>query len=80
MGYEDRLVPCFKGLATGDAVGKQTEKLSRADVQKWYPGGVTGFHGPRDTFNPTPDSQTEFESSCTALRGWMCFEESGPVL
>ena len=45
MGYEERVVGCFKGLATGDAVGKQTETLARADVQKWYPGGVTGFHG-----------------------------------
>ena len=45
MEYEDRVIACFKGLAIGDAVGKQTETLSRADVQKWYPGGLTGFHG-----------------------------------
>jgi ADP-ribosylglycohydrolase len=40
-----RAVACFKGLCTGDAMGKQTETLSRADVLRWYPGGLTGFHG-----------------------------------
>jgi ADP-ribosylglycohydrolase len=43
--FEERVVGCFQGLATGDAIGKQTETLSRAEVQRWYPGGVTGFHG-----------------------------------
>jgi ADP-ribosylglycohydrolase len=32
-------------LATGDAIGKQTETLTRADVLEWYPEGITGFHG-----------------------------------
>ncbi len=45
MGYEERVIACFKGLATGDAVGKQTETLASTDVQKWYPEGITGFHG-----------------------------------
>src|SRR4029077_6554686 len=45
MGFEERVVACFQGLATGDAVGKQTETLSRANVLKWYPGGIHGFHG-----------------------------------
>ncbi len=45
MEYEERVIACFKGLAIGDAVGKQTETLSRLDVQRWYPGGLTGFHG-----------------------------------
>jgi ADP-ribosylglycohydrolase len=50
MGFEERVVACFQGLATGDAVGKQTETLSRANVLKWYPGGIAGFHGrPGDT-------------------------------
>ena len=39
------MIGCFQGLATGDAIGKQTETLSRAEVLRWYPGGVTGFHG-----------------------------------
>jgi ADP-ribosylglycohydrolase len=45
MRFEERVIGSFKGLATGDAVGKQTETLVRADVQKWYPRGITGFHG-----------------------------------
>jgi ADP-ribosylglycohydrolase len=45
VGYEERVIGCFKGLATGDAIGKQTEMLTRADIHKWYPGGITGFHG-----------------------------------
>ena len=43
--YEERVIGCFKGLATGDAIGKQTETLTRADIHEWYPGGITGFHG-----------------------------------
>src|SRR6266508_1268860 len=45
MQFLERVIGCFKGLATGDAIGKQTETLSRADVQGWYPGGIRGFHG-----------------------------------
>jgi ADP-ribosylglycohydrolase len=45
MLLQDRVVGCFKALAIGDAIGKQTETLSRADIKRWYPGGVTGFHG-----------------------------------
>lgn len=40
-----RIVACLKGIATGDAIGKQTEGLSRADVLRWYPHGVRGFEG-----------------------------------
>ena len=45
MQLAERVIGCFKALATGDAIGKQTEMLSRADVQRWYPGGIAGFHG-----------------------------------
>jgi ADP-ribosylglycohydrolase len=45
MRFEERVVACFQGLATSDAVGKQTETLSRTDLLKWYPGGIAGFHG-----------------------------------
>jgi ADP-ribosylglycohydrolase len=41
----DRVVGCLKGTATGDAIGKQTEGLSREDVLRWYPHGVRGFEG-----------------------------------
>ena len=44
MRTQERVIGCFKGLATGDAIGKQTETLARADVQKWA-RGITGFHG-----------------------------------
>jgi ADP-ribosylglycohydrolase len=42
----DRIVGCLEGIATGDAVGKQTEMLSHAGVRRWYPDGVRGFEGP----------------------------------
>ena len=41
-----RAIGCLKGIATGDAIGKQTENLSREDVSRWYPDGVRGFEGP----------------------------------
>ena len=43
---ETRVLACLHGIATGDAVGKQTENLSREDVLRWYPDGVEGFQGP----------------------------------
>ena len=43
--YTQRVVACFKALASGDAIGKQTEMLSRSDVLRWYPKGISGFHG-----------------------------------
>lgn len=45
MDFEERVIGCFTALATGDAIGKQTETLSRSAVQNWYPQGITGFHG-----------------------------------
>ena len=53
-----RIVASLKGIATGDAVGKQTETLSREGVLRWYPEGVRGFEGapgsviPRYVGNP----------------------------
>ena len=41
----DRIVGCLKGIATGDAIGKQTEMLSHQDVLRWYPQGIRGFEG-----------------------------------
>ena len=41
----DRILACLKGIATGDAIGKQTETLSRDGILKWYPDGVRGFEG-----------------------------------
>ena len=39
----DRIAGCLKGIATGDAIGKQTELLSHEDVLRWYPHGIRGF-------------------------------------
>lgn len=41
----DRILGCLKGVATGDAIGKQTETLSRENVLRWYPHGIRGFEG-----------------------------------
>lgn len=41
----DRIAGCLKGIATGDAIGKQTEMLSHEDVLRWYPHGIRGFEG-----------------------------------
>jgi len=49
---EQRILGCLKGIATGDAIGKQTEMLSRDDVRRWYPHGVRGFEGPPGTVIP----------------------------
>jgi ADP-ribosylglycohydrolase len=40
-----RVLACLHGIATGDALGKQTENLSREDIQRWYPNGVNGLEG-----------------------------------
>src|SRR6185369_12761057 len=40
----DRSIACLKGLAVGDAIGKQTETLTREKVRQWYPEGISGFH------------------------------------
>ena len=41
-----RILACLQGIATGDAIGKQTETLARDGVARWYPLGVRGFEGP----------------------------------
>jgi ADP-ribosylglycohydrolase len=43
--FAARVMACFQALAIGDAIGKQTEMLSPDDVRRWYPDGITGFHG-----------------------------------
>ena len=42
---KDRILASLKGLATGDALGKQTEALSRDGIARWYPQGINGFEG-----------------------------------
>lgn len=41
----DRIMACLAGIATGDAVGKQTETLPHEHVLQWYPEGIRGFEG-----------------------------------
>jgi ADP-ribosylglycohydrolase len=41
----DRIRGCLIGIATGDAIGKQTEMLSHAEIARWYANGVRGFEG-----------------------------------
>jgi ADP-ribosylglycohydrolase len=49
---KERILGCLKGISTGDAIGKQTETLSREGVVRWYPEGVRGFEGPPGTVIP----------------------------
>jgi ADP-ribosylglycohydrolase len=42
---KQRILGCLKGIAVGDAIGKQTETLSHEAVLRWYPDGVRGFEG-----------------------------------
>src|SRR6184192_2401092 len=48
----DRIVGCLKGIATGDAIGKQAEMLSHDEVFHWYPHGIRGFEGPPGAIIP----------------------------
>jgi ADP-ribosylglycohydrolase len=42
----------LQGIATGDAIGKQTEGLSPEQLSRWYPHGISGFEGRPDTVIP----------------------------
>ena len=48
----ERIISCLQGIATGDAIGKQTEGLSSTDVLRWYPAGIRGFEGPPGSLFP----------------------------
>ena len=45
IAHADRIAGCLDGIATGDAIGKQTEMLAHDAVRRWYPQGVRGFEG-----------------------------------
>ena len=45
LSARERILACLAGVATGDAVGKQTEGLARDDLRFWYPHGIRGFEG-----------------------------------
>ena len=48
----ERIIGSLKGIACGDAIGKQTEGLSRDGVLRWYPDGIRGFEGSPGTVIP----------------------------
>lgn len=48
----ERITAVLEGLAIGDAIGKQTETLSRTAVGEWYPEGIAGFEGAPGTVIP----------------------------
>ena len=48
----ERVICCLQGIATGDAIGKQSEGLAYEQVLGWYPQGIRGFEGPPDTIIP----------------------------
>ncbi len=50
--YQRRVLACFMALASGDAIGKQTEMLSYGEIQHWYPEGISGFQGQPGTIIP----------------------------
>jgi ADP-ribosylglycohydrolase len=58
---KDRILASLKGIASGDAIGKQTETLSRDGVLRWYPEGVRGFEGPPGTIIPRYAGDTRRE-------------------
>ena len=47
-----RILGCLKGVAVGDAIGKQTEGLSRLQISQWYPNEIRGFEGPPGSVIP----------------------------
>ena len=49
---KSRVLALLKGLAAGDAIGKQTENLSRNGIAQWYRDGVRGFEGRPGTIIP----------------------------
>jgi ADP-ribosylglycohydrolase len=58
---KSRILACLKGIAVGDAIGKQTETLSREGVLRWYPDGIRGFEGPPGTVIPRYVGNTKRE-------------------
>jgi ADP-ribosylglycohydrolase len=48
----ERIIGCLTGIATGDAIGKQSEGLACEDIARWYPHGIRGFEGTPNTVIP----------------------------
>ncbi|WP_259618431.1 ADP-ribosylglycohydrolase family protein [Paenibacillus doosanensis] len=54
---QERVFSCFKGLAIGDAIGKQTESLKFEEIKEWFPEGISGLHGAINTVMPRYDGK-----------------------
>lgn len=61
VSVTDRIIGCLQGIATGDAIGKQTETLSHAKVGHWYPSGVRGFEHAPGSVIPRYQGNTKHE-------------------
>jgi ADP-ribosylglycohydrolase len=57
----ERIEGCLRGIAVGDAIGKQSEGLTADRVRHWYPHGVGGFEGPPGTVIPRYAGNTKHE-------------------
>jgi ADP-ribosylglycohydrolase len=58
----DRVLGCLKGIASGDAIGKQTEMLAPENIVTWYPEGVRGFEGAPGEVIPRYAGNSKHES------------------
>lgn len=56
-----RIEGCLSGIATGDAIGKQTETLAYENVSRWYPNGVRGFEGEAGDVIPRYAGNSKYE-------------------
>jgi ADP-ribosylglycohydrolase len=56
-----RIEGCLRGIAIGDAIGKQSEGLTADRVRYWYPHGIRGFEGPVGTVIPRYAGNTKHE-------------------
>ncbi len=56
-----RIEGCLSGIATGDAIGKQTETLANKNVSRWYPDGVRGFEGTPGDIIPRYVGKSKYE-------------------
>lgn len=42
-GVRERMLGCLYGQAIGDALGFASEAMSKQDMKKFYPNGISGY-------------------------------------
>jgi ADP-ribosylglycohydrolase len=57
----DRVAGCLKGVAVGDAIGKQSETLAHEAVRRHYSYGIRGFEGPPGSIIPRYAGSAKYE-------------------